>query len=128
PRKLSVYHYKKNEQIIESSYMDTILAVKLNRQRLVVCLEESIFIHSMSNLDLIHTIKHTPRNPNGLIALAPSNEFCYLAYPASNTAGEVNIFDAYHLENKLTIVAHDNPLASMTFDSQGAKLATASER
>ncbi|KAI2804924.1 WD repeat domain phosphoinositide-interacting protein 2 [Blomia tropicalis] len=128
PRKLKVCHYKKNTEITQNSYLNTILAVKLNRHRLVVCLEESIFIHSISDLKLIHQIKHIPRNPNGLIALAPSSEQCYLAYPAKNVSGEVNIFDALKLENKLTIAAHDNPLVSMTFDPQGTKLATASEK
>ena len=128
PRKLKVCHFKKNTEIVQNSYLNTILAVKLNRQRLVVCLEESIFIHNISDLKLIHTIKHIPPNPNGLIALAPSSDQCYLAYPAKNTCGEVNIFDALKLENKLTIAAHDNPIVSMTFDSQGAKLATASDR
>ncbi len=108
--------------------MNTILAVKLNRQRLVVCLEDSILIHNISDLKMIHTIKHIPLNPQGLIALSPSNDPCYLAYPAKNTTGEVNIFDAFKLENKLTIAAHDNPLVSMTFDSQGTKLATASDK
>lgn len=128
PRKLKVCHFKKNTEIAQNSYLNTILAVKLNRLRLVVCLEESIFIHSIHDLQLIHSIKYTPPNPNGLIALSPCNERCYLAYPSRNTSGEVCIFDAQKLENKLTIAAHDNPLVSMTFDSLGTKLATASEK
>lgn len=100
----------------------------MNRLRLIVCLEENIFIHNIKDLNLVHSIKHVSSNPNGIIALAPSNERCYLAYPARNTIGEVNIFDADKLEDKLTIAAHDNPLVSLTFDSQGIKLATASEK
>ena len=121
-------HYKKNTEIIQYSYLNTILAVKLNRKRLVVSLEESIYIHGICDLELLHHIKHTPKNPNGLIALAPSSEQCFVAYPGKNTTGEVNIFDALKLENRLTIAAHDNPLVSMSFDTEGLKLATASER
>lgn len=113
---------------MKHSYFNTILAVKLNRKRLVVCLEESILIHNINDLQLLHTIKQTARNPKGIIALAPTDERCYLAYPAKNTTGEVNIFDAQKMENKLTIVAHDNPVVSLAFDSLGYKLATASER
>ena len=102
--------------------------MKLNRQRLVVCLEESIFIHNITNLDLLHTIKHIPRNPLGLVALSANNNNCLLAYPAKNTAGEINIFDAEGLKNKLTITAHDNPIAALAFDSPGSKIATASDR
>ncbi|KAF7489279.1 WD repeat domain phosphoinositide-interacting protein 2 [Sarcoptes scabiei] len=128
PRKLKICHFKKKIDIIQYSYCNTILAVKLNRLRLIVCLEENIFIHNIKDLNLVHSIKHVSSNPNGIIALAPSNERCYLAYPARNTIGEVNIFDADKLEDKLTIAAHDNPLVSLTFDSQGIKLATASEK
>lgn len=128
PRKLKICHYKKNQEVTQYLYANTILAVKLNRQRLVVCLENNILIHNTADLRHIHSLKLTSRNPNGIVALAPSDEMCYLAYPAKNTTGEVNIFDAAKLEDKLTIAAHDNPLASMTFDSQGIKLATASEK
>ena len=128
PRKLRVCHYKKRTEITSFSYTNTILAVKLNRLRLIVCLEDSIFIYNITDLKFIHSIRQTQRNPNGIIALTPSNEQCYLAYPAKQDKGEVNIFDAHKLDNKLTITAHDNPLVSLTFDTQGTKLATASDR
>lgn len=128
PRKLKVSHFKKDTEIAQNSYLNTILAVKLNRLRLVVCLEEAIFIHNITDLQLIHSIKHTPPNQSGLIALSPCNDRCYLAYPSKNQSGEVCLFDAQKLENWLTISAHDNPLASMTFDSNGTKLATASQK
>lgn len=113
---------------MQNSYQNTILSLKLNRIRLVVCLEDNIFIHNISDLKLIHTIKHIPHNPTGLIALAANSERCFLSYPAKNTSGEINIFDALKLESKLTISAHDNPIVSMTFNLDGTKLATASEK
>ena len=49
-------------------------------------------------MKVLHTIRDTPSNPQGLCALSPSsNEHCYLAYPGSATIGEVQIFDAYNL-------------------------------
>jgi autophagy-related protein 18 len=35
---------------------------------------------------------------------------CFLAYPGSNTTGEVQLFDAFNLQAKLMIPAHDSPL------------------
>ncbi|XP_054155356.1 WD repeat domain phosphoinositide-interacting protein 2-like [Oppia nitens] len=128
PRKLKVCHFKKKTEICNNSYANTILAVKLNRQRLIVCLEESIYIHNIRDMKLLHTIKDMPSNPNGLCALSPNSDNCYFAYPANNTSGEVNIFDAENLQNKVLITAHDNPLAAIAFDSQGVKIATASEK
>jgi autophagy-related protein 18 len=79
-------------------------------------------------MKLLHTIKDTPPNPNGLCALSANSDNCYLAYPANNANGEVHIFDAQNLQNKIIIAAHDNPLAAVAFDSNGLKIATASEK
>ncbi|KAK2092366.1 hypothetical protein P7K49_028894 [Saguinus oedipus] len=56
PRKLKVCHFKKGTKICNYSYSNTILAVKLNRQRLVVCLEESLYIHNIRDMKVLHTI------------------------------------------------------------------------
>jgi autophagy-related protein 18 len=40
------------------------LAVKLNRKRLIVVLEEQIYVYDISNMKLLHTIETSP-NPNG---------------------------------------------------------------
>jgi len=128
PRKLKVYHFKRNTEICNYCYGNTILAVRLNRQRLVVCLEESLYIHNMRDMKVLHTIKNTPPNPTGLCALSADNDRCLLAYPGHSSAGEVQIFDACALTNKITITAHDNPLAALAFDPSGLKLATASDK
>ena len=128
PRKLKVCHFKRNTEICNYSYSNTILAVKLNRLRLVVCLEESLYIHNIRDMKLLHTIRNTPANREGLCALSASIDKCYLAYPGHSTAGELQLFDANALASKLTIAAHDNPLAALAFDPQGEKIATASEK
>ena len=66
-------------------------------QRLVVCLEESLYIHNIRDMKVLHTIRDTPPNPSGLVTLSISTENCFLAYPGSNTIGEVQIFDANNL-------------------------------
>lgn len=128
PRKLKVCHFKKGTEICNYSYSNTILGVRLNRQRLVVCLEESLYIHNIRDMKVLHTIRDTPSNPQGLCALSTNNENCYLAYPGSNRIGEVQIFDAVNLRAVTMIPAHDNPLAAMTFSQSGNRLATASEK
>ena len=61
-------------------------------------------------------------------ALSINSDNCYLAYPGSTTTGEVQLFDAFNLQAKLMIPAHDSPLAAIAFNPSGSKLATASER
>lgn len=128
PRKLKVCHFKKGTEICNYSYSNTILAVKLNRARLVVCLEESLYIHNIRDMKVLHTIRDTPPNPQGLCALSPNNDHCYLAYPGSSTIGEIQIFDAYNLQAKTMIPAHDSPLAAIAFSFSGTLIATASEK
>merc|ERR1711874_299815 len=43
PRTLQVCHFKKGTEICRYSYNDRIRAVRMNRSRLVVCLEESLY-------------------------------------------------------------------------------------
>ena len=66
-------------------------------QRLIVCLEESLYIHNIRDMKVLHTIRDTPPNPNGLCALSINNDNCYLAYPGSSQIGEVQIFDCVNL-------------------------------
>lgn len=128
PRKLDVCHFKKGSEICNYSYSNAILAVKLNRMRLVVCLEESLYIHNIRDMKVLHTIRDTPPNPKGICALSPHNEHAYLAYPGSVQAGEVQVFDTITLRAVINISAHDNPLAAVAFNPQGTRLATASEK
>ncbi|CAB0036400.1 unnamed protein product [Trichogramma brassicae] len=152
PRKLKVCHFRKGTEICNYSYSNTILAVKLNRavsnsknshklktfflytnqsyllQRLVVCLEESLYIHNIRDMKVLHTIRDTPPNLAGLCTLSINSDNCYLAYPGSNTIGEVQIFDAINLQAKTMIPAHDSPLAALAFSPNGTKVATASEK
>ena len=129
PRKLRLYHIKKRTEISIHSYTNTILSVKLNRKRLIICLENQLYIHSLNDdLSVLWIIRNTPPNPHGLFALTPQEERSYLAYPASEKSGEVQIFDTIDLKNKILIPAHDNPLAALSFNQQGTMLASASEK
>lgn len=95
PRRMNVYHFKKGTEICNYSYSNNILAVKLNRQvsfktsprkepflfltcanltswslsqRLVVCLEESIYIHNIKDMKLLKTLLNTPTNLSGTLS------------------------------------------------------------
>jgi len=107
PRKLRVCHFKKGTEICNYSYGNRVLSVRLNRARLVVCLEEAMYIHNIRDMKIMHTIKETPPNPKGLCALSVNSDKCYLAYPGSSTTGEVQLFDAFNLQAKGMISAHD---------------------
>ncbi|CAD5205778.1 unnamed protein product [Bursaphelenchus okinawaensis] len=127
-RKLSVYHYQKDNEICNHNYGSAILSVRLNRKRVIVCLEESIHVHNIRDMQLLHVIKDTPANPLGLIDLSPNEESCYLAYPGSATTGHVQVFDADSITATCGFAAHDGPLAAIKFSPDSTKIATASEK
>ncbi|XP_051242906.1 WD repeat domain phosphoinositide-interacting protein 1 isoform X3 [Dicentrarchus labrax] len=97
PQRMNIYHFKKGTEICNYSYPNNILAVKLNRQRLMVCLEESIYIHNIKDMKLLKTLLNTPSNPSGLCALSTNHSNSYLAYPGSATIGEIIVYDANNL-------------------------------
>ncbi|XP_029364758.1 WD repeat domain phosphoinositide-interacting protein 1 isoform X3 [Echeneis naucrates] len=128
PQRMNIYHFKKGTEICNYSYPNKILAVKLNRQRLVVCLEDSIYIHNIKDLKLLKTLLNTPSNPSGLFALSVNHSSSYLAYPGNATIGEIIVYDANNLSRVTMIPAHDSPVAALAFNTAATKLASASER
>jgi autophagy-related protein 18 len=67
-RTLRMINTKREKEIIRMNYDTKILSVKLNRLRLVVVLEEHIYIYDVRNMKLTHTIANTPKNTRGVSA------------------------------------------------------------
>uniref|UniRef100_A0A3Q2GAV2 WD repeat domain, phosphoinositide interacting 1 n=1 Tax=Cyprinodon variegatus TaxID=28743 RepID=A0A3Q2GAV2_CYPVA len=97
-------------------------------QRLVVFLEESIYVHNIKDMKLLKTLLNTPSNPSGLCALSTNQSSSYLAYPGSVSSGDIIVHDTNTLSTVAMIPAHDSPLAALAFDASATKLASASER
>ncbi|KAL8800512.1 MAG: hypothetical protein Q9200_007223, partial [Gallowayella weberi] len=151
PRRLQITNTKRQSTICELTFPTTVLAVRLNRKRLAVVLEDQIYLYDISNMKLLHKIETSP-NPNAIVALSPSSDACYLAYPlpqksppsnltsshaphtppTSNhippTTGDVLIFDALKLEAINVAEAHRSPLSCITLNNTGTLLATASDK
>ncbi|KAL3472109.1 autophagy-related protein 18 [Aspergillus californicus] len=149
PRRLQITNTKRQSTICELTFPTTVLAVKLNRKRLVIVLEDQIYLYDIQTMKLLYTIETSP-NPNAISALSPSSDNCYLAYPlpqkaasssfqppahappgsthVSPTSGEVLIFDTLKLEAINVIEAHRSPLACITLNGDGTLLATTSDK
>ncbi|KAE8227178.1 hypothetical protein CF319_g298 [Tilletia indica] len=152
PRRLQIVNTKRNSQICSLTFPTTILGVKLNRRRLVVILEEAIYIYDISNMKLLHIIETSP-NPNAICALSPSSEPCYLAYPSpipsptspfsnpnqsgsnanssaspQSAPGDVLIFDLKSLSVTNIVQAHKTPISALALNSTGTMLATSSDK
>ncbi|OBA22911.1 WD40 repeat-like protein [Metschnikowia bicuspidata var. bicuspidata NRRL YB-4993] len=84
PRKLKILNSKRQTTICDLIFPSTILLVKLSHQRMVVLLEEQIYIYDIKNMNLLHTIETSP-NLNLLCALSDNygtTGTSLLAYPS----------------------------------------------
>ncbi|OLL23345.1 Autophagy-related protein 18 [Neolecta irregularis DAH-3] len=142
PRKMQIINTKKPYVICELTFPTTILAVKMNRKRLVVVLDDQIYIYDISNMKLLHTVD-TLANPGAICTLSPHADNCFLAYPAapalsshsshvspqaSNPDGTVLILDALTLKPVNVIDAHKSPVSCLAFNNDGTMLATSSDK
>ncbi|GJJ10717.1 autophagy protein [Clathrus columnatus] len=146
PRKLQIVNTKRQSMICELLFPSSILAVKLNRKRLVIVLEAEIYIYDISNMKLLHVIETTP-NPEAICALSPSSENPYLAYPSpvpspssvnssttstpassQSQSGDVILFSTQTLTVANVIRAHKAPISFLALNPTGTLLATASDK
>ncbi|CAM9423463.1 unnamed protein product, partial [Phaeothamnion confervicola] len=67
PRLLRLWNTKRAQTVCETNLVTAVLAVRLNRRRVVVCLERALFICDISNMACLQTLETTP-NPNGIVA------------------------------------------------------------
>ena len=58
---------KRHSTICEMTFRTAILAMRLNRKRLVVVLESELYIYDISNMQMLKTEKTSP-NPNGSLS------------------------------------------------------------
>ncbi|KAI0145310.1 WD40 repeat-like protein [Xylariaceae sp. FL1272] len=148
PRHLVIQNTKRASVICELTFPSAVKAVRLNRKRLCVVLEEGIYLYDIANMSLLQHIETSP-NPSAICALSPSSENCYLAYPlprprddlgdkrpahsppaplyAPVTSGDVLIFDTLTMKAVNVIEAHRAPLSCIALNHDGTLLATASE-
>ncbi|KAI0052038.1 WD40 repeat-like protein [Auriscalpium vulgare] len=148
PRKLQIVNTKRQSMICELLFPSSILAVKMNRKTLVIVLENEIYIYDISNMRLQHVIETTP-NPEAIVALSPSAENSYLAYPSPvptptplssqppsqpassqppTPTGDVLLFSTKSLTVTQLIRAHKAPLSALALNSTGTLLVTSSEK
>ncbi|GAB1734429.1 hypothetical protein NU195Hw_Modified_607t2 [Hortaea werneckii] len=149
PRLLRIVNTKRHSTICELTFHGMVVAIRMNRRRLAVVLEEIVFLYDISNMKLLHQ-QLTPLNPAGICAISPSSENNYLALPhyqknamgnaqaqpghvprsvaKEAISGDVLLYDLNKMEEVTVIQAHQTPLSSIALNSDGTLLATSSEK
>lgn len=128
-RRLQLRNTKSRANLAELSFLTSVLAVRLNRRRLVVVLETKLHIYELNSVHLLEALDTVP-NPRGLCALssadAPAPSF--LVFPRSAESGVVAVYDAGALKLVNQIEAHRGPLSALALSQDGGVLATASDK
>ncbi|KAL3132486.1 hypothetical protein ABBQ32_009034 [Trebouxia sp. C0010 RCD-2024] len=129
PRKLFLVNTATGSVIQDISLPTSVLAVRLNRERLVVVLERRTLVHDLKTLELLRTLE-TPSNPQGCCALSTCFDPCLLALPSSNTKGTMRIYNAAITGSSVEceVTAHNSPIAVMAWNQDASLLASASSK
>jgi len=115
--------------IAELEFSTDVCGVRLRRDKIIVILENKIYIYNFGNLKLIHECIKTYNNPRGICSVSSGEEEMIMACLGEKN-GEVKIFGWKNFEftDPIIISAHENAISQLVLNSEGTKLATASER
>ncbi|OQR98384.1 hypothetical protein THRCLA_06731 [Thraustotheca clavata] len=125
PNKVMIWDDHQSRNIGELSFRSEVKAVKLRRDRVVVVLQNKIYVYNFADLKLLDHIE-TITNPKGLVALCPSSTNKVLACPGVSR-GTVRI-ELYDQRKTTLITAHEADLSQMCLNLEGTRLATASDK
>eukprot|EP00899_Mesostigma_viride_P023236 jgi/Mesvir1/4097/Mv04491-RA.1 len=129
PRRLLLLDTVTGKTLAEASFLWAILAVRMNRKRLVVVMEHKASVHDLRCDLAVVSVVDTIPNSKGLVALSPiCDPRSFLALPASEAKGHVLIYDAITMETVCQIQAHNSPVIALAFSRDGSLLASASEK
>ncbi|KAJ8767357.1 hypothetical protein K2173_017401 [Erythroxylum novogranatense] len=127
PRRLCFFNTTDGAALRELNFLTSVLAIRLNKKRLVVVLQEKTYLYDTNTLIILDTLDTVP-NAKGLCAFSPSLDGCFLALPASTNKGSVLVYNVMELQLHCEIEAHRAPLAAIALSSNGKYIATASEQ
>ncbi|KAI3975258.1 hypothetical protein MKX01_033498 [Papaver californicum] len=107
----------------ELSFRLNVRAVRLRRDRIIVILEQKIFIYNFNDTKLLHQIETFP-NPKGLCEVSHVSGSLVLAFPGLQK-GQIRV-ENYTTKKTKFITAHDSSIECLSLTQDGQLLATAS--
>ncbi|KAL6968474.1 Autophagy-related protein 18a [Sarracenia purpurea var. burkii] len=123
--KVMIWDDHQSRCIGELSFRSEVRGVRLRRDRIVVVLEQKIFVYNFSDLKLLHQIE-TITNPKGLCAVSQASGSLVLVCPGLQK-GQVRV-EHYLSKRTKFIMAHDSRIASFALTQDGHLLATSSTK
>ncbi|XP_028775928.1 autophagy-related protein 18a-like [Neltuma alba] len=125
PNKVMIWDDHEGRCIGELSFRAPVRGVRLRRDRIIVVMEQKIFVYNFADLKLLHQIE-TVANPKGLCEVSQLADSLVLACPALHK-GQIRV-EHYAQQKSKFISAHDSGIACFTLTLDGQLLATASTK
>ncbi|KAK8565463.1 hypothetical protein V6N13_020567 [Hibiscus sabdariffa] len=125
PNKVMIWDDHQSRCIGELSFRSEVRSVRLRRDRIIVVLEQKIFVYNFADLKLLHQIE-TIANPKGLCAVSQGAGSLVLVCPGLQK-GQVRV-EHYASKRTKFIMAHDSRIACFALSQDGQLLATASSK
>ncbi|XP_017969699.1 PREDICTED: autophagy-related protein 18a [Theobroma cacao] len=125
PNKVMIWDDHQSRCIGELSFRSEVRSVRLRRDRIVVVLEQKIFVYNFADLKVLHQIE-TIANPKGLCAVSQGAGSLVLVCPGLQK-GQVRV-EHYASKRTKFIMAHDSRIACFALAQDGQLLATASTK
>lgn len=123
--KVCLYDDNRKTTIGEMTFRTMVRGIRLRRDRIVVILDHKIYVYNSTNLVVIDHIE-TIANPFGICAISVYAQNV-LACPGIQPGNvRIEIYDA-PATSKI-IPAHTSPIHALALNSDGTRLATASEQ
>ncbi|XP_010259664.1 PREDICTED: autophagy-related protein 18a isoform X2 [Nelumbo nucifera] len=123
--KVMIWDDHQSRCIGELSFRSEVRAVRLRRDRIIVVLEQKIFVYNFADLKVLHQIE-TIANPKGLCAVSQMSGSLVLVCPGLQK-GQVRV-EHYGSKRTKFIMAHDSRIACFALTQDGRFLATASTK
>ncbi|KAJ1286976.1 hypothetical protein BS78_03G394100 [Paspalum vaginatum] len=125
PNKVMIWDDHQSRCIGELSFRSPVRGVRLRRDRIVVVLENKIFVYNFADLKLVHQIETAP-NPKGLCAVSQQPGSIVLVCPGVQK-GQVRV-EHYGARKTKFINAHTSRVACFALSQDGRLIATASTK
>ncbi|KAJ0256763.1 Autophagy-related protein 18a [Hirschfeldia incana] len=126
PNKVMIWDDHQSRCIGELSFRSDVRSVRLRRDRIVVVLEQKIFVYNFVDLKLMHQIE-TIANPKGLCAVSQGAGGSMVLVCPGLQKGQVRI-EHYASKRTKFVMAHDSRIACFALTQDGGLLATASSK
>ncbi|XP_062230430.1 autophagy-related protein 18a-like [Phragmites australis] len=125
PNKVMIWDDHQSRCIGELSFRSPVRGVRLRRDRIIVVLENKIFVYNFADLKLVHQIETAP-NPKGLCVVSQQPGSIVLVCPGAQK-GQVRV-EHYGARKTKFINAHTSRVACFALSQDGRLIATASTK